>query len=69
MWGGDRWKTGAAGEADRFLFAIAADQSSWHDFALTLFYNGTEELDCGPVTLELFISTDDAEIMKWNTEE
>lgn len=53
----------APGEADRFLFAIAAPKASVHDFDLTLLYNSTERLDCADVTLEFFLSTDDANLM------
>jgi hypothetical protein len=53
----------APGEADRFLFAIAAPKASVHDFDLTLLYNSIERLDCVDVTLELFLSTDDANLM------
>jgi hypothetical protein len=45
----------APGEADRFLFKIAADRSSLHHFNLTLGYHGTAQLGCEPVTLELFV--------------
>ena len=58
-----------AGETDRFLFTIAAEQSSQHDFTLTLLYNGTKGLSCGPVTLDLFIPTDIAQRVKSETQE
>jgi hypothetical protein len=50
----------AAGETDRFLFRIAADRSSLHDFSLALRYNNDEIIIAEAVNLELFFSTLDA---------
>jgi hypothetical protein len=52
-------QTLAAGAADRFLFVLAAERASLHDFTLTLGYNDAEQLDCGHITVELFISKND----------
>lgn len=50
----------AAGEADRFLFRIAADRSSLHDFSLKLVYNDDVTLASDPISLELFVSNMEA---------
>ena len=59
----------AVGEADRFLITIAAEQSSQHDFTLTLLYNDTEAINCGSIILKLFIPTDIAHWTKSETQE
>lgn len=48
-----------AGEADRFLIQVAADQSSFHDLTFALRFNNDEVVEA-PVHLELFCSPRDA---------
>jgi hypothetical protein len=57
----------AAGEADRFLFKVAADRSSLHQFDLILGYLGGE-LEPVPVTLELFVPVEYEWIKRWMSE-
>lgn len=43
------------GTTDRFLFYVAADKSSLHNFDLVLRYNDSEQIQSKPIELELFL--------------
>lgn len=48
------------GKADRFLLQVAADKSSFHEFVVTLSYNEGNKMTSNPISLDLFLSRDDA---------
>lgn len=52
------------GKADRFLLHIAADKSSFHEFKVALKYNNSETILTETISLDLFLSKADANLMK-----
>jgi PKD repeat protein len=52
------------GKADRFLIQVAAEKSSFHEFNVALIFNNSGEILTDPISLDLFVSRNDANLME-----